>query len=707
MAVSPIDTAIGISSSHVIGSILKGMFIPSDYASLAEYSMLIPGIEGIIALDNAQLIKGGLRDMLYSFSGVNMGQWVPPGEAAAFGIKAEPFAQAWQLMRELAKSRPSLEMMIRAWHCGLLGDNREVLNRFAQIKGAERASWTAIEPMLRNYLGIGDLITLRNRSKIFAVDMESDLKRSQAFRPEDLDRIENELRYFVPGSGEISGMESRLAFSFPDAARLGLFDEFDNNAAKWHEWNGMNRPLGIVAPANGGGADATWPMMRWAAHWIPIGVGQVYEMLHRCRPDNVAKFNAAGIKAKVFTLDDAELWMKYEGYPAPIRENLKAIAYKPISLRYAKSMYVLGGQSRELALSNLLDNGYNASTSEEIIKSWDFEILKKELDKLKKKEDQCLKTLESRLYARIRVGLDDVNSATVAMQQAGMDAADASNCLLSAQIDLDLALAKSTIARIRSEYLTGLFNIAEVLQALLKAGVVPSAAGKYAASWEQQLTLRRKTIGIGKVLKWYKIGLVSRIEAGLRLNALGYADYDTALMLADTDVDIMKQSAKEQQIANKNDLAKAKALHQIQKKAASQFTDAQKALRKVMPISRIAKLLKEGKVSAQWAQEKLVAEGEPAESIALYLTQWGFEDEALAVKAQAAELKAQEATAKLLPLADLKGLLSKGIISPNEFALNLAERGFDDASIAGELALADAAASAAAAKQTAAAVPVA
>jgi hypothetical protein len=190
-------------------------------------------------------------------------------------------------------------------------------------------------------------------------------------------------------------------------------------------------------------------------------------------------------------------------------------------------------------------------------------------------------------YARMAVkaygdGSVDNGTAQNALIQAGYSVNAATLTLQTVDLEQADRVFLSGVKRVQKAYESGEVDSASARSLLLSIGAQAPRAAEYVAQWTAHLTIPRKALATGKILKLSKEGLLSIANARVRLLNLGWTGGEADLQLAEV----------EQQIDYANALAatkKAKALAQAQKMAQAAIAAAQRQSCKYYTVGKLQK----------------------------------------------------------------------------------------------------------------------
>lgn len=636
-------------------------------------SLLAPGIEAIKGAVNAAApfiapppgailtawIKGRLPRELVAWAmgraGINIGQVKANEAGKLLGNKANEVAQLWAAAMKDMVSYPALAQTLAAYWRGLYGvegspEAKAQLDELGKINAIDLKTWQTVEPALRPWPGIDELGVGANRGILTPNEYEELLRLSTAQRA-DCRKLHDELRKVPPGIGEILAICSKTLSTRDHSPLSDLWKEFPESFRKWCQWAGLDFDTNLEAPP--GAADGTirWPLALWANHWRSPGWGFVRESLWRLRADNVEEWTKTGANALPPNLDDAREWMKHEGIPKGVREQMLAMRYLPVSIRYLKTMWQQGIVNTEFAESELQSNGNDPRVVDYIIRSWVKEKEDKNQAEKKKQTDECAKQLIKVIEADLELGLIDNDGALAQLALHGLSQEDFPNCFIAAHARRVHRLKAAILAKVKTLYMTGALDLDGAADALKAEGFTLQASTEYLSAWTAELSLELRATAGAEIARQFRLGLLPEKDAQLQLTRLGFAQADVALLLLSSDAsadNLLAQAVQALQPANR---VQASATVRLLKATEKIRKQAQAALTRLTPISTVKKLYLDCRVSRDWAQQRLTDMGQTAENVTLLLADWDAVPKSKAQEAACGIQSAPKAKAVAAPAA--------------------------------------------------------
>jgi hypothetical protein len=397
----------------------------------------------------------------------------------------------------------------------------------------------------------------------------------------------------IPGPGDIVHFVLRHGFE-PSVIRANDLDkEFPTSARDWLAKQGLNYEFTIKDPFTGEEAKTTFADMYWQTHWVPISPGQAYVMNQRLRPDRIALYQDIVPGVKPFTLEDVKRWLRINDYPPGIRDQLTAISYNPIGIRFLRQLYQTGEMGKAELANRFQDLGYTPDDSVMIAAATAKALDSQKKAKLKRiTEGRILEAYDigaiSRDEAAIKlyeltiddlILLDEFRDLPPEQQQAiANDDINVIHTLADFDVQSDLINVKEWIRAIKKRFLTGKLTFEQAYDQLGRVGITTQAREKYIQLWGYELQTSAKEIGAAKLLHWFSQGIISLADVAQRLTNLGYGPLDIPYMLQEARIDLIttvakqaKQSAAAQAAAEKAIQSKIHTLEIQQNKARSEL----------------------------------------------------------------------------------------------------------------------------------------
>lgn len=322
----------------------------------------------------------------------------------------------------------------------------------------------------------------------------------------------------------------------------------------WRNWNCLSKTTSDDAELKKlGMIDAEYRTAFLCSAYTPLGVGDVYRLLHECRP-------GAPAGRPTYTKEDATADLTRLGYSARDIPFMLYLARTPLPHRQVIQPYYQGDLSKDQLNSFLLDDGYDADDIALLMPFYDAQAnawVAKEVGYPDVKE--IIKGLaDGTLTADAATSVLALNGTpNTLLQQVGT--------VVQYQRQSDVRAAG--IAAARAGLKAGETSAAQAISELSSFGVPADAAQLIVQEWQLEAAARVKPIGASQLCTWYSQNLVSAAEYEQRLANLGYSAVDAGRIMHLCAADAAKkaQAALNKQITQqlaakaKSETAEAKA----------------------------------------------------------------------------------------------------------------------------------------------------
>ena len=322
-----------------------------------------------------------------------------------------------------------------------------------------------------------------------------------------------------------------------DGLSQGFETNWNGKLQQWGHWQGLSDEVALKY---------------WQAHWQLPAPGQLYEMLHRLRPGEVAD-NLAVDRNLV------ERLIRQQDYAPNFVSRLVELSYNVINRSDLHSSYNSGSIDDDRVRRGLQDVGYTAADARTLQNSW--------------KHQRLLNAIRgSGGWTPQRLGqayLDgSINRETAALYMADFydDAALVQDLLDRIDSRREAQSRAKCVKGIKDRYMFGEFGEQAARAGLTNLGVDLVAATTLVDGWQCERSSRRKQPTVAILQKWWQRGIISSDDAFARLQRLGYTTGDTQSMMT-----LWRQALAE---------AQAKAILAAEKAAAAAAEKARKAAEK-------------------------------------------------------------------------------------------------------------------------------
>jgi hypothetical protein len=358
--------------------------------------------------------------------------------------------------------------------------------------------------------------------------------------------------------------------SVSDMIRMGVREAFSPEiAGAFGQYEDL--PPGLVEWAKKIGLSEEWAGRFWAAHWSLPSTEQMFEMFHRgvidretlllgLRSADVMPFWRSNLEQIAYrivgrvdirrmyqsgaiSIDRVKQTYLDQGYSpadaAALTEWVRvtyqpggedsAVKRKDLAESAIKQAYARRLITRDAALEQLMELGYNEEEADFVLSIWDFDFFQNPDWRSDVNPKQLTRSVIEEAYAR---GLIDANAAAAQLEELGFTPEDAA--LLLQLVDLKTS---TDTADLEAAIAIEQFRAAVIDEAQLAASLrdleIPEARIELLV---QRETLRRRVktsrLTQGQLQRAYRADIIDQATYEARLDALGYNETDVGILLA-------------------------------------------------------------------------------------------------------------------------------------------------------------------------------
>lgn len=406
-----------------------------------------------------------------------------------------------------------------------------------------------------------------------------------------------ELAKFVPPPSDLVSWMKRDALDSDVVTKYKYDKDFE---AKFYGPGGKANPGPAAKWALANGMTEDQFRFYWYSHWTIPSNTQLYEMLHRLRPDRKevrdwAQRRPAGgagfaqqvmpPKPPVVTVDDVRTAMETNDIAPEWVERLIATSYHPITRTDAIDAYHAGAFSESELHEAMLDNGYTDDDAKRLT----------EIQRVKKARRlgnvsgvwsvrKIVRAYQDGALTRVK--------ADALMTPLVVDPVQRAQVLADADSEVDAQVFAEQLKTLRRGYFTGNYDEAFVRKSLQAKGVDPGRIDALFTKWaiERMGRFREPTVKI--IQDWMKQGIITADDAYARVLALGYAVPDAerivwhgqATRQAKVEADVKRKQSEVRAIINdakKARRAEESALNRRQDELLKQIEEFQKEQQRI------------------------------------------------------------------------------------------------------------------------------
>lgn len=348
-----------------------------------------------------------------------------------------------------------------------------------------------------------------------------------------------ELTRFVPGPSDL------IRFMMRDVEDPNVIVPFELDKEFTDKFIGL-----VEQQAGYQGIDRDTMLRYWRAHWQWPSNTQLYEMLHRLRPDN----RPAGRTESDWdvTPDIVKHVLGINDEIPGFRQRLVDISYRPLTRIDARRAYNIGVLDRAGLISSLRDNGYDLQRAEELADF--YQVLRR----------QGMRT--NRYVKQYISGWIDATSLSESLRNDSVPDDVIAEAIEDANKEIVTNSRKACTTSLKKRYMLGEFGKSELEAALTASGMDAFQSQAFATAWDCERNSRPKQIAAGRLCKWVEDGLITPIDMGNRLLRLNYSPQDATLIVQECGIKIAEKQAKEAEALAKKTAAEQEKIRKAKEK---------------------------------------------------------------------------------------------------------------------------------------------
>lgn len=334
-----------------------------------------------------------------------------------------------------------------------------------------------------------------------------------------------------PGIADIVHFMVRDAADDEVARKYGYDTDFTTKYTgklrKWSEDQGIPEDIAKFA---------------WRSHWELPSPTQLYEMLHRLRPNRPK--TGGDFDDVTVTLEDVQKALEINDYAPGWIRQLMAVSYAPLTRVDVRRAYEIGVLDADAVYAAYRDIGYDDSNAK---------ILTRFTEKLSGPKKAVLAgamPLADLRTAYLDNAISD-DEALAGVFDLGYDEAEVQGIVTTWKLKRDAVERREAIKGLKARYMQGDFDLAELQDWLVRYGVPAERATQLANIWRLTREARKKIPTAKMLCRWWSENLITLDEYIRRLKNLGWKEAD-ALKIASVCVnDETERRRKELEAAMK------------------------------------------------------------------------------------------------------------------------------------------------------------
>lgn len=456
------------------------------------------------------------------------------------------------------------------------------------------------------------------RGHIEKSDYPEQLKRFTGYKDKDIELF-REASKFIPPPTDLMRFVVRDAFNDEFAAE----NEYDKTYPGHEFFLSACQAQGIglvdIMPPGQRAVTLDVPKLYWRSHWQLPSPTQLYEMIHRLRPNRLDRFAFAGGGLEAVDSAKVRRMLEAQDYAPKWVAPLTAISYRNPTRIDIRRMFFADAIDEAELYEQLLDIGYLPADASALTRFFVQEKVDKDEQKRKKEIRKKYGKLLSAIISAYKQGAYSPEDAVILLNGILDDEEEASAIVQAIDLDRTAKLASSLVRSVKSSFFTGYLLATEARDLLVSAGLNTGYVTDLVSGWERLFSLPRRNIAASKIVSLAGKGVINKFEAYERLAKLGYADPDLLLHALEIDHEILKRVEREKLAAARTEAGKQKAINASMKKQKDEEEEARQDLMKQSSPAMMKKWYKLGLIDEETIRFRLDFFGWEPDNINRYM----------------------------------------------------------------------------------------
>jgi hypothetical protein len=420
----------------------------------------------------------------------------------------------------------------------------------------------------------------------------------------------------IPSPSDLIQFGVKDAWDMEVVSALGYDRDYPAPLEYYLRQQGLKDSVDVV------GADGTlypatpWARLFWRQHWRNIAPGQWFDMMRQNTPRRIAQLPAPLNAIRPTVLADVIRGLKIADYPPAVRDQIAALAFRTLPVRYVSRLAQNHQITVDLATQLYQELGYVPQDARTLA------VADRHTEAV-----QYRKRIRAQLRAcaleQYEIGIIDSAGATQALQSTGLPPHTIEEAITVVQCGVSAKTAKATIKAIRSKFLRGYYTLDDAAQQLGVLGVTQERRGEYIALWQIENTPRRKEFTTAQIITNAEAGIIPIAQAVKRLANLGWNNPDLLVLAAKINAGISAAQSRAEKAMERQQAQQAAALQRAANHAKALARQAVAALRRAEPLSFLKKAYAAGQISADTIASRMAAQDYSPEAIAIIVKNYG------------------------------------------------------------------------------------
>lgn len=530
------------------------------------------------------------------------------------GFVKQEYYEAWRARKFL----PGYDQALEQFRLGTI--TRQEFDAIRKRIGMTRADDSTFFDKYSAPLQVAVTVDLYNRGLLTWENAKPYIAANGFVDGETVDSIFQLANAQVTPNAEYLANAVQLGVADPTVYQpMGLYSDMPEWYRKYATLSGAGNQIAEIPTLSGGNVAVSWAEITWAASRNRLRADQAVTLHQRLRPETVEKFREVGLSVSAFDQTMLNAALGQNGYPSGLRDYVAALSYKPPSLIHIRQGIFYGLITDERALELMRDAGFLPKDAQLYIS----------IAKARKSKADA-KHIDSAVDKATNRGID----TTIQMYQDGSLTRDHANALLSGfgftteqalqvldaqELQWQKRSFDESIKAIRSSYMQGAISPAQVVPGLIGAGVTPERAASYLQRWQLARTVPRRIASVGKTLDWLERGMITQEDATFRLANLGYSNPDILLFISEAQRKGVELQGKAMSAAARGRAQQSAQLQKIRDDSIKHQRAIEQQIRRVTPVGKLQRWIRDGIVTDDYAFKRLVAGGYDDATAKLYI----------------------------------------------------------------------------------------
>ena len=387
--------------------------------------------------------------------------------------------------------------------------SEETMACMVKANGSHDSWWRKIADSQRTKPNISEVISLNRRGFISDEDAYTRIRESGV-----TNRFEMEMFYkaaeATPTPADIVRFMVRDADDSTVATKYGtdagFISKYGDRLKSWARAQGMTDEV---------------MQYYWRSHWEIPSNTQLYEMLHRLRPDRRVNPIAQGLTT---TIKDVEEALQVNDVLPFWAKRLVEISYHPLTRTDAQRAFMIDAVGLDELYDSFRDLGYDSNNAERLVK-FNIELKKQRQTRLGAGE-KAAKVL--RFYLKYVISEKETFDRLIA---GGLSKQAATDAIKIASRQRQNESQLECVKGIRGRFRKFIIDDVDAKQELIKVGLPMEGIEQLVNQWKCERSYKQKELTAAELCDAWKKLMISDEEYFIRMKRLGYLEDEAILKL--------------------------------------------------------------------------------------------------------------------------------------------------------------------------------